>query len=245
MIKIDIYASGSSGNLYLVSNEDTKILLECGVDKETIVKTLWKDKKTTISKLNACLITHPHNDHMASIEYINKYIDIYANEGVFNRYAFKGYIISHNMNFEIGSIKIKPIRVEHGKTPNLAYIFKDKDNTIFFGTDFSFLRGDLSSFKFDSIYIEINYINNILNKHIECWEETTYKEKFIRQINTHMSLENVTQNILDHWDLSKCKELIAIHMSLDCGDKYIIKETIESKYKITCKIARKDGGVYL
>lgn len=242
MIKIDVFNSGSSGNLYLVSNEDTKILLECGVDEDKIIKTLWKEKKTKLSKLNACLISHPHKDHMESIKYVNQFLPIYANEGVYNKYSFKGYIIKHNTNFNVGSIKIKPIEVKHGKTPNLAFIFKDKDSTIFFGTDFSYMEANLNNFKFNSIYIEINYINNILNKYIDEMKDLPYKDKFIRQINTHMSLENVTENLLDHWNLEECKEIIAIHMSLDCGDRQIIRETITDRYNIPCYVARKDGG---
>ena len=38
MINIKSYASGSKGNLYLVSNKDTNIILECGVDKNLIYK---------------------------------------------------------------------------------------------------------------------------------------------------------------------------------------------------------------
>lgn len=242
MINIDVFYSGSSGNMYLVSNEDTQILLECGIDKEKIVKTLWKEKRTNLSKLNGCLISHPHKDHMESIEYINQYLPIYANEGVYNKYSFKGFILAHNTNFEIGSIKIKPIEVNHGKTPNLAFIFKDKDSTIFFGTDFSYIESNLSNFKFNQIFIEINYINNILNKYIEEMNDTPHKEKFIRQINTHMSLENVISNVLDFWNLSECKEIIAIHMSLDCGDRELIKTAIQEKYNIPCYVARKDGG---
>lgn len=243
MINIDIFYSGSSGNMYLISNEDTKILLECGIDKDLIIKTLWKEKKTNLSKLNGCLITHPHKDHMEAIEYVNQYLPIYANEGVYKKCSFKGYVISHNNNFNIGSIKIKPIKVEHGKTPNLAFIFKDNDSTIFFGTDFSYMESNLGNFKFNKIYIEINYVSNILNEYIDKMSDyLPYKDKFIRQINTHMSLENVTENLLDYWDLSNCKEIIAIHMSLDCGDREIIRETIQNRYDIPCYVARKDGG---
>ena len=40
MIEIKSFASGSSGNLYYVKNENTKILLECGFVKEFIIKKL-------------------------------------------------------------------------------------------------------------------------------------------------------------------------------------------------------------
>ena len=60
MIEIKSFGSGSSGNLYYVKNEKTKILLECGMKKEAIVKKIWEYDRTLIANLNAILISHSH-----------------------------------------------------------------------------------------------------------------------------------------------------------------------------------------
>ena len=54
---IDIFASGSKGNSYRISDGETAILLECGISfKEIQQKTCFE-----ISKLAGCLISHEHS----------------------------------------------------------------------------------------------------------------------------------------------------------------------------------------
>lgn len=244
MIKIEPFYSGSSGNCYIVSNEDTTILLECGIDSKELISILWK-RKTNITKLNACLISHSHNDHSKCISYVSKYLPIYANQGVYNLCSFNGKIIGNNENFTIGSIRIKTISVYHGKTENNAFIFRDNDNTIFWGTDFSNMEANLSKFKFNKIYIEINYITDIINKLKEEYQEKDDARvvKLVRQINTHMSLENAINVFLSSWDLSECDEIIAIHISKECANVEQIKSMVEMAFKIPCHCANFNGGV--
>lgn len=59
MLNIKCFASSSKGNMYLVQNEETKILLECGMNKEYIMRTL-RASGMMITDLNACVITHWH-----------------------------------------------------------------------------------------------------------------------------------------------------------------------------------------
>ena len=59
MMDIKCYASSSKGNLYLLHNEETKILLECGMDTKYIKGVLRADG-LLITDLNACIISHWH-----------------------------------------------------------------------------------------------------------------------------------------------------------------------------------------
>ena len=59
MLNIKCFASSSKGNLYLLENEETRILLECGVEKKEIVRYL-KANGILITDLNACIISHWH-----------------------------------------------------------------------------------------------------------------------------------------------------------------------------------------
>ena len=60
MIEIKSFSSGSKGNLYYVSNDETKILLECGLAKELIIKKLWEYDRTLITDINAVVVSHSH-----------------------------------------------------------------------------------------------------------------------------------------------------------------------------------------
>lgn len=59
MVDIKCYASSSKGNLYLLYNEETKILLECGMEEKYIKGVLFVDR-LLITDLNACIISHQH-----------------------------------------------------------------------------------------------------------------------------------------------------------------------------------------
>ena len=248
MINIEVFNSGSKGNMYLVSNDDTKILLECGIRKNNLINTLWKEKRLNVAMLDACLVSHFHKDHSESIEYVNQYIDIYANEQVAEKFTNVNVKIIGNQDvLKIGSIRIKVISVYHGEALNTAFIFRDNDNTIFFGTDFAKMGANLSNIKFNSIFIEINYIEDKLRELINYYsneenldENKVYK--LTRQLNTHLSLENAINVFLKNWDLSECGEIIAIHISEGVGDREIIKNTIESELNIPCYCANFDGG---
>lgn len=55
-MKIESLASSSHGNLYVVSDGDTKLLLECGVSYKKLLKLTNFD----VSQFRACLLSHSH-----------------------------------------------------------------------------------------------------------------------------------------------------------------------------------------
>lgn len=60
MIRIKSYASGSRGNLYLLTNNDTNIILEAGVGIE-VIRAMLNKNKLQFSNINACISSHCHN----------------------------------------------------------------------------------------------------------------------------------------------------------------------------------------
>lgn len=137
--------------------------------------------------------------------------------------------------FRIGTIKIVPISVEHGKTENNAFILLDKDSSIFFGTDFSLMEDKLLN-KFSSIFIECNYDDDLLSSALAS-ENDEFRQKHIRQISTHMSKENCKEH-LRHFDLSNCKEIVLIHASKFLINKEKTKQEFEQEFKIKTYFAR-------
>lgn len=59
MLKLIPFASSSKGNLYLLYNEKTKILLEAGLESKKI-RSYLKGNGLIITDLNACIISHCH-----------------------------------------------------------------------------------------------------------------------------------------------------------------------------------------
>ena len=55
-MEIKVLASGSKGNAYMVSDGNTKLLLECGIK----YKDIQKGCGFRLSEIKACLISHEH-----------------------------------------------------------------------------------------------------------------------------------------------------------------------------------------
>ena len=237
MLDIKVFASSSKGNCYLLHNEETKILLECGVDKKTLRNYLLSFNKMILTDLDCCLCSHIHSDHLESADYVSEYIDVYSTYESSNRYDYIKALIPLQA-MKIGTIKILPIPVEHGKTENNAFVFLDKDSCIFFGTDFSLMTQNVSNFKFDKVYIECNYDDDKL-KEILSSENDELREKHIRQVSTHMSKENCKTH-LRYMNLSKCKEIVLLHASAFLINKIYTKIEFEKEFKIKTNFAKEN-----
>ena len=61
-------ASSSHGNAYIVEDEQTRILLECGVSH----KQLQKLAGFSLSDIKACLVSHEHKDHAKCVDELIK-----------------------------------------------------------------------------------------------------------------------------------------------------------------------------
>lgn len=234
MLKIKCFASSSKGNMYLVQNEETKILLECGMNKDYIMRML-NANGMMITDLNACIISHLHTDHSLSVEWVKEYIQVYSTHEMHTKYD-DVIAMSILSPFKIGTIKVLPIPIEHGKTENNAFIFMDKESSIFFATDFSLMSFDVSNIKFNKIYIELNYNDELLQEVLDS-ENDEFRLKHIRQVSTHMSKENCKAH-LRKMDLSKCEEIVLLHPSMFLIKKEETKKEFEQEFKIKTYFAR-------
>ena len=200
MITIKPFASGSDGNLYLLKQDNDYYLIECGVKEKEIRQFLFKNN-LFISDIKGCFITHHHQDHSLSCKYVNEYMPIYACNQVISKFSLDGIRLSHNNKINVGNMVVMPFRVEHGDADNLAFIFKYNDSIVLFATDLMEFTSNLSKIKFNNIYIECNYMDELLTEAINNDEDENMKYIYIRQCNTHMSLKNLKEHLKYIFDL--------------------------------------------
>lgn len=130
-------ASGSSGNCICVGNDDSHVMIDCGISGKRIEAGMNEMDYTT-SDMDAVLITHEHSDHIQGLGVIaRKYgLPIYATAGTIagiKRMRSLGkiddalfHVARPDEDFAVANLTIHPIRISHDAADPVAYIVKDK-----------------------------------------------------------------------------------------------------------------------
>lgn len=215
--------TGSDGNLYiLTTNNDTKFLIECGLKKLDIMKILTR-LKISISDFEGCFISHFHKDHCESIEWVSKYMPVFVNQQVKEKY--KNVInvnkLPSNKPYRLKDLKILPFNLEHGDAENYGYMFRDDVDTILFATDFRECFSNIFNNIFNEVYLECNWNKELIQDYVNEIKEN-------RQINTHCSLE-ITSAFIKRLKLDKCRKIVLIHPSKDYCDKDLCLERLRNE----------------
>ena len=204
-MRFDSLASSSHGNAYIVSDLDTRILLECGVSH----RKLQMLSGFKVSEFSACLVSHEHKDHSRCVsDIVSSGIPVYMSEGTAGELGIAGaHTVSHGEQFTIGTIDVVPFNTFHDAIEPLGFLFRSRidDEVLVFATDTVNL-----AYRFPGVTIlaiEANYEKDILARCERIPEKVRH-----RITNSHMEID-VLCNYLRSLDLSGCREIYLLHLS--------------------------------
>lgn len=210
-MKFESLASSSHGNAYIVSDSDTRILLECGVSH----KQLQKLAGFSLSDIKACLVSHEHKDHAKCVdELIKRGMEVYMSYGTARALENESAtLIEHMEQFNVGSLDIVPFTTFHDAAEPLGFLIKSRidGDVLAFATDTVNLR-----YKFPGLNIlaiEANYDRKILARCEKLPEKVRH-----RITNSHMEIETLC-DYLRSLDLSECREIHLLHLSDAMSDE--------------------------
>jgi len=144
-VKINVIATGSSGNLYeILDNFGNSLIIEAGVPRDTYMKY-----REGIKPPEMCIVSHAHSDHAERI-------------GQFR--ALMPTFLSEEKN-ESKSFKAMGFPMNHGGVKCYSFLIKllVEDKFLFFATDFQYsddytaLYRALQFYKVENYLIECNY----------------------------------------------------------------------------------------
>lgn len=222
-MKIEVIASGSSGNCYKISNEDTTLLIECGIPYKKIQEAL----NFKVTDIDGVLVSHEHVDHSKACKNLIKAgVDLYMTKGTKEALKleshrvklFKQYHLY--LDLEIGSFKIKPFKTVHDAKEPVGFIICDtlaKEELVFI-TDTQY---SIYSFSPDYFMIEINYDKETINANPGLNDKLRERIK-----KNHMSLDTAI-NLLERSDLSRLKKIYVMHLSDRNSDAELIKKSLQ------------------
>ena len=204
-MRFEALASSSAGNAYVVSDKDTRILLECGVSHSKLQKL----SGFSLAEFQACLVSHEHKDHAKAVEeLISRGMAVYMSPGTADALEVDSAELIENMEqFNVGSLDIVPFTTFHDAKEPLGFLIKSRvdGDVLAFATDTVNLR-----YKFPGLNIlaiEANYDKNILDRCEKMPEKVRY-----RITNSHMEIDTLC-DYLRSLDLSQCREIHLLHLS--------------------------------
>ena len=204
-MRFESLASSSSGNAYIVSDKDTRILLECGLSHSKLQKL----SGFSLSEFQACLVSHEHKDHAKAVaDLISRGMPVYMSQGTAEALETEGVeLIEDKGQFNVGSFDIVPFTTFHDAREPLGFLIKSRvdGDVLAFATDTVNLR-----YKFPGLNIlaiEANYDKAILERCEKMPEKVRY-----RITNSHMEIDTLC-DYLRSLDLSQCREIHLLHLS--------------------------------
>lgn len=209
-MKIKIYASGSKGNLYTVSDGKTKILIEMGLPIKKIKKLLNYDLKS----VDFALLSHSHFDHSKAAKDIMKAgIDLYASKETAESLELSGHrlnILEPKKTYTVGTFIIMGLDTQHDCDGSMAFLIQSMKTRekLLFCTDSYYLK--YKTVGVDYFMIEANYSKAILEENIEAGLIDPFLRDRITE--SHFEIGNVKEFFMNQ-DLSKCKSIHLIHLS--------------------------------
>ncbi|MCQ2546137.1 MAG: MBL fold metallo-hydrolase [Clostridia bacterium] len=133
-VKFCSFASGSSGNCYLIKDEETAILIDAGISGKRIFEGL-RQTDTPMDMVQAILVTHEHSDHVMSLPILTRKIPgarVYANEATWNSIERpvaeeQQSVFVTGEDFYIGDFIIRPFRISHDAAEPVGFsVFHDE-----------------------------------------------------------------------------------------------------------------------
>lgn len=235
-MKLKVLASGSSGNCYLLENEEETLIIEAGITYKRIQEGIGYN----INKVVGCLISHEHKDHSKATEQLMKAgVTIYTSEGTLEgmgqELGHRIEIIKAHELVKVGGFTILPFDTQHDALEPLGFLIQHRDiGKLLFITDSYYCK-----YKFkgvDHILVECNYKKELLADNIEKGIIPEWLQERITK--SHFELENV-KKFLKSSDLSRTKNIVLVHLSSQNSDKALFKTEIERETGRPVFIARK------
>lgn len=236
-MKVTVLASGSKGNATYIETNEVKILIDAGISYRQI-KNRLEQHDLDVNLLDAVLITHEHNDHIAGLDVLLKRTDAHCfiTAKTYDGLYFK---TKDNVNpnrirmidpyeaFTLGDLEIYPFPVSHDASDAVGYILKQGDKKIVFVTDTGYLPAkDFTLLENADLYIfESNYDVTMLFTS----NRPFYLKQRIDSVKGHMSNTDSAYNMTNLVG-PNTKRIILIHPSRECNTKELAIQTYKEVF---------------
>lgn len=165
------FASGSSGNCYLIKNERSAILVDAGISGKKIFQGL-EETGTPFENVSAILVTHEHIDHVKSLPIVTKKLPnilAWANRETWEhieRPVAEGCrrVFTTGEDFQIDDFRIRPFAIPHDAAEPVGFSIYYDGRQISIVTDVGYITDEIFAEITDAdlLLLEANHEKEIL-----------------------------------------------------------------------------------
>lgn len=222
MISVYSHGSSSKGNCYVLEKSGSRLMVECGLQWDVILKSI---KFNTVG-VDGILCSHEHMDHAKGLNSaILSGVDVYTSKGTADALGLCGHrlhYIKSKESFSVGPWIVLPFDTVHDAEEPLCFLITNGNDRLLFLTDTSFCKYQFPGIT--QLMIECNYSDDLLDQNVKSGSVGSSRRK--RLIESHMSLKRV-KDFLFAADTSNLQEIHLIHLSNDNSDEIIFKREIQ------------------
>ncbi len=220
MMDFALLASGSKGNSFVLQDQGTKVMIDCGTTKKHLVNGLH-ELNLEIEDLDALIITHDHSDHVSQIRHF-KELDIYSPVEINDIDTF---LVRPLQKFTINNLVFTPIPLSHDALNTTGYIIEDGVEKLVYVTDTGYVNQRYIPMMKDAdwIILESNHDVDMLMH--------TSRPQFLKQRiygdDGHLNNEDCAQ-VLKQIVTENTKMIILAHLSEQANSRELaLKVTSE------------------
>lgn len=233
-LKFCSFASGSSGNSYLVSSDTTCLIVDAGISCKRIEEGLAQCGRN-FDEVNAVLVTHEHSDHVKSLRTVARKADsahVYATSGTWSSVDWavheeKRRIVRGGEKFMVGDIEISPVKLSHDAVEPVGYSLRCAGRQISILTDTGMVDDRIFENICDSdlIAIESNFDAEMLQYGSYPW----YLKQRIKSECGHLSNEDAAKTIVRLLNENdKPRRVLLTHLSRENNFPEMAFETVRN-----------------
>lgn len=223
------YASSSAGNLYTVSDGETKIILEAGVPFRRLSALLGHH----VLDHAACFITHQHDDHaQAAAELARRGMPLYCHEDTARALGLEAEadFMLPGVCQRIGSLVVMAIEAKHD-VACLGYIIQSvrTGERLLFALDTCYLPNRFAGLT--EIAVECNYSRELMRQDDA---PASLKKRIMR---SHMAVETFLDFTKAN-DMSRVRKIWLLHMSSDRGNAELFRRMVQEATGIPTEVCK-------